>query len=105
MEITRDSAFGEYDHDRHHFSPGIDLFPTNKTAACDAGDYGSKADGKRATVGEMDFFAERDNRHTSTSTRMDHDHVLDLNLKKEDLAMNVISCITAILYFCFSLHI
>lgn len=88
MEITRDSAFGEYDHDRHHFSPGVDLSPTNKPAACDAGDYGSKAEGKRAMVGEMDFFS-----HPSTSTRLDHDRVPDLNLKKEDLAMNVISCI------------
>ncbi|KAG6473067.1 hypothetical protein ZIOFF_066974 [Zingiber officinale] len=90
MEITRDSAFGEHDHGRRHFSPGIDLFPTNKTVAGDAGNYCSKADGKRATVGEMDFFAERDdNSLPSTSTRLDHDHVPDLNLKKEDLAMNI----------------
>ncbi|XP_042443275.1 probable WRKY transcription factor 31 isoform X1 [Zingiber officinale] len=90
MEITRDSTFGEHDHGRRHFSPGIDLFPTNKTVAGDAGDYSSKADGQRATVGEMDFFAERDdNSLPSTSTRLDHDHVPDLNLKKEDLAMNI----------------
>lgn len=93
MEVSRDS-FPEDDHAHHHCSPRVDLIPTTeRSTARGSVDDGSKAAGKRATVQEMDFFAKEENSHPQTPTRMDHAHVPDLNLNKEDdLAMNV-SCI------------